>query len=124
MVKEAEQYADDDKQRKEKADKLNTADAVCYEAERLLADYGDKIDSDLKSKIEAKLKEAKEAVQSSDIALAAEHSEALKELMKQAGSAIYSQSQGQGSTTEQGAETKSGDAPYERVVDADFREST
>ena len=124
MVKEAEQYADEDKQRKEKADKLNTADAVCYEAERLLADYGDKIDGDLKSKIEAKLKEAKEAVQSSDIALAAEHSEALKELMKQAGSAIYSQSQGQGSTTEQGAETKSGDAPYERVVDADFREST
>ncbi len=124
MVQEAERYADDDKQRKEKADKLNTADAVCYEAERLLADYGDKIDSDLKSKIEAKLKEAKEAVRSSDIELATERSEALKELLKQAGSAIYSQSQGQGHTSGQGGETKGGDAPYERVVDADFREST
>jgi molecular chaperone DnaK len=127
MVQEAEKYADEDKERKEKADKLNTADAVCYEAERLLAEYSDKLDSDLKGKIEAKLKEAKEAVQSSDIELATERSEALKELMKQAGSSIYSQGQAssQGQTTSsQGQQAKSGDEPYERVVDADYREST
>ncbi len=127
MVQEAEKYADEDKERKEKADKLNTADAVCYEAERLLAEFSDKLDPDLKGKIEAKLKEAKEAVQSSDIELATERSEALKELMKQAGSSIYSQGQAssQGQTTSsQGQQTKSGDEPYERVVDADYREST
>ncbi len=126
MVEEAEKYADEDKLRKEKADKLNAADAVCYEAERLLADYSDKIESELKSKIEAKLKEAKEAVQSSDIELATERSEALKELMKQAGSSIYSQGQAttQGTTTSTQDSREKGDEPYERVVDADYREST
>lgn len=126
MVQEAEKYADEDKARKEKADKLNAADAVCYEAEKLLSEYGDKIDSDLRSKIEAKLKETKEAVQNADVELSTEHSEALKEIMKQAGAAIYSQTQASGGTTSgtsASEQTQSGDAPYERVVDADFRES-
>ena len=131
MVQEAEKYADEDKVRKEKADKLNSADAVCYEAEKLLADYGDKIDADLRSKIEAKLKETKEAVQSSDVDLSNERSEALKDIMKQAGAAIYSQTQeGSGTTSEPptsgpttSEQTQSGDTPYERVVDADFKES-
>jgi molecular chaperone DnaK len=129
MVKEAEQYAEDDKKRKDEADKLNTADAICYEAEKMLADYGDKLESDLRSKIEAQLKETKEAVQSRDIALASERSEALKELMKQAGTAIYSQSQGQGATTAgqssyQGTESNGSNKPHEKVVDADYRKST
>jgi molecular chaperone DnaK len=127
MVKEAEKYADEDKKRKEKADKLNKADAICYESERLLVEYGEKLDSSLRSKIEAKLKEAKEAVQNSDIDAATERSEALQELVKQAGSTIYGQSQGQASSgsqqTEQSSEQKNGNAPYERVVDADFHEN-
>ncbi len=125
MVKEAEQYADEDKKRKEKADKLNSADAICYEAERLLADYADKLDADLRAKIEAKLKEAKEAVNNSDVDLSTQRSEELKELMKQAGTAIYSQGQSTEANTgasTQGSQTQSGDAPYERVVDADFHE--
>jgi len=127
MVKEAEQYAEDDKKRKDEADKLNAADAVCYEAERMLADYSDKLESDLRSKIEAKLKETKEAVQSRDIASASERSEALKELMKQAGTAIYSQSKPEGGTTRETSypgEEEGGSTPYEHVVDADYREST
>lgn len=126
MVKEAEKYADEDKLRKEKADKLNTADSICYEAEKLLAEYADKLDSDLRSKIEAKLKETKEAVQGGDHESAAKRSEELKEVIKQAGTAIYSQSQGAGATTAQNsssAQEQKSDVPYERVVDADFRES-
>lgn len=127
MVKEAEKYADEDKKRKEKADKLNKADAICYETERLLVDYGEKLDSSLRSTIEAKLKEAKEAVQNSDIDAATERSEALQELIKQAGSSIYGQSQGQAASgaqqTEQSSEQKNGNTPYERVVDADFHEN-
>lgn len=126
MVKEAEKYADEDKIRKEKADKLNMADSICYEAEKLLAEYGNKLDSDLRSKIESKLKETKEAVQGGDYESASKRSEELKEVIKQAGAAIYSQSQGAGTTTAQNsssAQEQKGDAPYERVVDADFRES-
>lgn len=126
MVKEAEKYADEDKIRKEKADKLNMADSICYEAEKLLAEYGDKLDSDLRSKIESKLKETKEAVQGGDHESASKRSEELKEVIKQAGTAIYSQSQGAGATTAQNSSSsqeQKGDVPYERVVDADFRES-
>ena len=127
MVKEAEKYADEDKIRKEKADKLNAADAVCYEAEKLLADYADKLQGDLRGKIEAKLKETKEALQSGDVDAATERSEALKELMKQAGSAIYAQSQQGAQEAAQnasaGQQSAQGNAPYERVVDADYRES-
>lgn len=131
MVQEAEKYADEDKVRKEKADKLNAADGVCYEAEKLLADYGDKIDPELKSQIEAKLKETKEAIQSGDEELSAERSEALKETLKKAGAAIYSQTQATegaapGGATPGGATTgqaPTGETPYERVVDADYRES-
>jgi len=127
MVKEAEEYAEDDKKRKDEADKLNAADAVCYEAERMLADYSDKLESDLRSKIEAKLKETKEAVQSRDIASASERSEALKELMKQAGTDIYSQSKGEEGApreTSYPGEKEGGSTPYEHVVDADYHEST
>lgn len=126
MVKEAEKYADEDKLRKEKADKLNTADSICYEAEKLLAEYADKLDSDLRSKIESKLKETKEAVQGGDHESASKRSEELKEVIKQAGTAIYSQSKGAGATTAQNSSSsqeQNGDVPYERVVDADFRES-
>ncbi len=128
MVEEAEKYAEEDKKRKEEADKLNTADAVCYEAERLLADYGDKLESELRTKIEAQLKMTKEAVQNRDVSLAGERSDALKELLKKAGSTIYAQSQGEGAktaqTSYQGTENKGGETPYERVVDADYRETT
>lgn len=127
MVAEAEKYADEDKKKKEEADKLNAADSVCYEAERMLADYGDKINSELRGKIEAQLKETAEAVRNRDIALATERAEALKTLMKEAGSAIYGESQGGGGTTgaagAQGSQS-SEEAPYEKVVDADYREST
>ena len=124
MVQEAEKYADEDKLRKEKADKLNSADAICYEAEKLLADYGDKIESDLRSKIELKLKETKEAVKNSDVELSSERAESLKEIMKQAGSAIYSQSQENVSSGPQSSNTQdSAEAPHERVVDADFHEA-
>lgn len=127
MVQEAEKYADDDKKRKDTADKLNAADAICYEAERMLADYSDKIEGELKSQIESKLKETKEAIASADVALSAERSEALKELLKQAGSSIYSQAQGQqtagGSDHQQQHNAQNGEDPYEHVVDADFHES-
>jgi molecular chaperone DnaK len=127
MVEEAEKYAEEDKKKKEEADKLNAADAVCYEAERMLADYGEKIGEALKGKIEAQLKETAEAVKNRDISLATERAEALKTLMKEAGSAIYGESRGGGGTagSQSGQQSQGGgETPYEKVVDADYREST
>lgn len=126
MVKEAEKYAEEDKKRKEWADKLNAADAVCYEAERFLAEYGEKVDSQLRQKIEDKLKETKEVLEGGDIAMATERSEELKELMKEAGSKIYEQTTPEGTTsyeTSSESEAQGTEAPSGKYVDAEYTES-
>ncbi len=115
MVKEAQIYAQEDKKRKEEVEQLNTADGVCYEAERMLSEFGAKIDMQLRAKIEEKLKETKEAVAKKELNTATEGAERLKELMKQAGTLIYSQKE-----TKTPQEEGQKNAPYERVVDADY----
>ncbi len=57
-----------DKEAKEKVDKVNNADALCFQSEKNLKDYGDKIPADKKSAIEAALSPLKEAVKSQNIA--------------------------------------------------------
>lgn len=119
MVQEAEKYAEEDKKRKETAEQLNSADGVCYEAERLLGEYGTKIETALREKIETKLKETKEAVEKREPSVATERADDLKEAMKQAGSALYAQTQ-QGAAQQTGQQGTQGENPYERVVDADY----
>lgn len=137
MIKEAEQYADADKKRREDVEKLNEADAACYQAEKMLADFADKLTDDLKGKIQTAMRETKEAFARKDAPAASEKGEALKKLLKEAGAVIYSQTQ-----TESGgpyAETKfpggnpppyestgearpSGSGPRGKVVDAEYKE--
>ncbi len=52
MIKEAERYAEADKKRREEVDKLNEADSAAYQAEKMLAEFADKLTADLKSRIE------------------------------------------------------------------------
>ncbi|MBZ0093674.1 MAG: molecular chaperone DnaK [Sulfuricellaceae bacterium] len=128
MVKEAEQFAEQDKQRREEADKLNEADATCYQAERLLADFADKLTADLKGRIETALRDAREAVAQRSVSLAIERSEALKKALKEAGAVIYSQVPGAGVYSETkvpnegGTGPREGGSPHGRVVDAEYKE--
>jgi molecular chaperone DnaK len=136
MIREAEQYAEQDKQRREGVDKLNAADAACYQAERTLADFGDKLTAELKGRIEAALREVKEALTRRDAQLATERAEALQKVLKEAGAVIYSQTPGSGvyaqtpypgAKTEEGASAgearPSGSGPRGRVVDAEYKEA-
>ncbi len=139
MVEEAERYAEADRKRREDAEKLNDADGLCYQAERTLADFGDKLTDELKNRIEAARRETRDACKKRDAAAAADKAENLRKLLKEAGVVIYSQSQGQGSgpyqeTRYAGPEPKpdigaggesrpSGSGPRGRVVDADYKES-
>jgi molecular chaperone DnaK len=102
MIRQAEEFAEKDKQRREEAEKLNAADSVCYQAERTLADFGDKIAEDLKARIETALKDAREALAKRDATLAGERAEALKVVLQDAGQALY--------------------GPGGRVVDAEYKE--
>ncbi len=124
MVKEAERYAEEDKKRREQAEKLNAAESVCYQAEKLLADFSDKITAELKGRIESALRDTRAALAKRDAALAAERADALQRQLKEAGAVIYSQTPNAGVYAQTPFPGAAGDAPTgARVVDAEYRES-
>ena len=127
MIKDAEQYAEADKQRREEAVKLNEADAVCYQAEKLLADFSDKLTEEMRNKLQTAMHETREAINKKDARLATEKAEALTQLVKQAGVMVYSQQPGAGVYKERKVNdipTDSGSSSgRENVVDADYEEN-
>ena len=130
MIRDAERYAEEDKQRREQAEKLNAAESTCYQAERMLADFSDKITAELKGRIEAALRETRGALAQRDAKLATERAEALQKLMKEAGAVIYAQTPGAGIYAEtpapgtpSGEARPSGAGPRGRVVDAEYHET-
>jgi len=135
LIAEAEKYAEQDKQRREQAEKLNTADNMCYQAEKLLAEFSDKLTDDLRKRLEAGLRDTREAITQHDATLASQRAEALEKVIKEAGAAVYAQSAGAPKsgayaqhaapdTSGAGGEAKpSGSGPRGKVVDADYTES-
>ena len=67
MKREAEANAEADRKAKEKADKLNEADAMIFQTEKQLKEFGDKLPSDKKSAIESSLEELKKAYNTGDL---------------------------------------------------------
>jgi molecular chaperone DnaK len=129
MVKDAEKFAEADKKRREQADKLNEADATCYQAEKMLADFSDKLTEELRGKIQQAMNDTREAINKKDADLAAEKSEALAAVLKEAGVVIYSQQPDAGVYKERkvnsaaGGSQASAGSPHEKVVDADYEEN-
>jgi molecular chaperone DnaK len=120
MVRDAEQFADEDKKRRDAAEAKNNADSLIHTTERQLADNGDKVDASLKSEIEAAIAEAKTAVEGGDTETIKEKANALAQVAMKLGQAIYEKQQAQG-----GAEQPAGGdagAGSEDVVDAEFSE--
>ena len=127
MVGEAERYAEADRKRRDEAESLNTADALCYEAEKMLAEFSDKLTAELRGRVEAAVRDTREALRKKDAAAAKERAEALRNLLKEAGVVIYAQSPeapkrgAYAETKWPGGETEAGSRA--RVVDAEYRES-
>ena len=117
MVRDAEQFAEDDKKRREAAEAKNNAESLIHTTERQLADNGDKVDAALKGEIEAAIAETKTAVEGGDPEAMKEKSGALAQVAMKLGQAIYEkQAQAEASP---GGEAE---APKEDVVDAEFSE--
>jgi molecular chaperone DnaK len=126
MIKDAEKYAEEDRRRREQADKLNNADAICYQGERFLADFGDKVAADQRARIESQIKDIKAAIAKKDADGATAQAETLKKTLQEAGAAIYQQAgAAQAGTAQAGASEPRADAqpPHARVVDAEYRET-
>ncbi len=121
MVEDAERYAEEDRTRREDAETLNNADAVCYQAERTLADFADKLAADLRQRVEAALAETKQAVSARDVDQARTRAERLKTVLQEAGSTLYA-----GATAQPPPQQPSGPEPAgepgRRVVNAQYEE--
>lgn len=95
-IKEAEQYAQQDKEQLERIQAKNDAESLIYSTNRLLNDYKDKISSELKDRINKAIQELQEAMKSDNTSLIKQKTEELKKAVEDAGASMYGQSYGSG----------------------------
>ncbi len=129
-VHEAEQFAQEDKQRREEVDTRNNADQMVYQCEKLLSEEGDKFDQADKDALNAEIEGLKEALKGQDINLIKNKQEALQKKFYEVSEKIYKAAQGaQGAAGQQadpnmggnpGAGTQGADGFY----DADYTDVT
>jgi molecular chaperone DnaK len=132
MQKDAEAHAADDKAKRESAEVRNEADSLVYQAEKMLKESGDKADATLKSKIEASVKETKDAIAANDINKMKSAKEKLQQAVMELGSKAYAQQGGPAGAAPQGqpgpdAQAQGQSEPENKkddgkTVDADFEE--
>jgi molecular chaperone DnaK len=120
MVKDAEQFAEEDKVRREAAEAKNNAESLIHSTERQLVEHGDKVDAALKAEIEAAIAEAKTAVEGGEPAAMTEKSQALAQVAMKLGQAIYEKEQQAAASP--GADDAGETKADEDVVDAEFSE--
>jgi molecular chaperone DnaK len=134
MKREAEMNADADKKAKEEIEKLNEADAMIFQTEKQLKEYGDKIPAEKKTAIESALTELKSAHSSKDLAKITTALTGLNSAWSAASEDMYKaqnqggaqqgggdQNQGQGGSN-QGGQGNQGGGGTENVTDVDFEE--
>jgi molecular chaperone DnaK len=120
MVKDAEQFAEEDKVRREAAEAKNNAESLIHSTESQLREHGDKVDAALKAEIEAAVAEAKTAVEGGEPAAMTEKSQALAQVAMKLGQAIYEKEQQAAASP--GADDAGESKADEDVVDAEFSE--
>ena len=119
MKEEAEANSDADKKAKETADKINGADAMIFQTEKQLKEFGEKLSDDKKTPINEALNELKKAYESKDIALIDSAMEKMNEAWKLASEEMYKATQEAGVNNDQKSEKGS---EADDVTDVDFEE--
>ena len=112
-VKEAEQYAAEDKAKKEEVDTHNMADQTVYQTEKTLADLGDKISAEEKSSIQSAVDHLKEVNKGNDVAAIKAATEEVQKAFYAVSEKLYQQANPQG-------QAGAGNASDDGVVDADY----
>ena len=124
-VKEAEQYAAEDKKRREEVDTKNEAEQVAYQAEKLITDNGDKLAEDDKNTLNTKIAAVKDAIGKNDTDLIKAAKDDLMKSLQDIGAKMYQQA-----APQQGApqtDPNMGQAPNQggndgNVYDADYKD--
>ena len=126
MVREAEQYAEEDRRRREAAEAKNRAEQLVYQTEKSLKDYGDKISDEDRSSVESALTSLKEKLAGDDTVAITSATEALQQASYKLAEAVYAQAQpgpgeaqpGATTTTDQGTTTQAdGDVVDAEIID-------
>jgi molecular chaperone DnaK len=121
-IKDAEQYAEEDKRNREVIETRNQAESLVYNAEKTIKEHGDKVSAEDKKSMEKAIEELKESMKGDDIAKIKSDIEKVQEEVQKIGTAIYQkvaqeqaakQAQEQASSPEEGKESK-------EYVDADY----
>jgi molecular chaperone DnaK len=128
MVKQSQEYADQDKQAKERAETKNKADTLAYSAEKTLKDVASKIDDSQKQKIESAIKELRESVKADDEKDIQQKMDALTSALHEISSKVYEQSAKQGEQQpppppgdeDKKSKGKKGEGGEGEIIDADY----
>ncbi len=122
-VKEAEQFAQEDKKQKEQIEIRNNADSLIYQTEKTIKDLGDKVSADDKSKLEGEIAKVREALGGTDNDKIKEATETLSTMSYEVFGKVYQQANQQGPTDGQGFDPGAGAGPKDdNVVDAEYEE--
>jgi molecular chaperone DnaK len=127
MVRESEQFAEQDRRQKEEADARNNADSLIYTAEKTKKDLGEKIAKADVDRIDRAVNALRQALAGKDVEAIKSRSEEVTNVLQEVGTAVYQQAaqqQAQQGTqqAQQPGSTEANDAgDKDRVVDADYR---
>jgi molecular chaperone DnaK len=127
MVKDADAHREEDRKQHELVDARNHCDAMIHSVRKALTEHGDKVGTDEKSRIEAAIKDAEEAMKGSDKAAIEARTQALASASQKLGEAIYAQQQPGAEPHAGGGASAGGGAAGSKaaegdVVDAEFTE--
>jgi molecular chaperone DnaK len=125
MVREAEQYAEEDRRRREAAEAKNRAEQLVYQTEKSLKDYGDKISDEDRTTVEQALGNLKEKLAGDDTVAITSATEALQQASYKLAEAVYAQAQqspgqaqaGPTTTADQGTTQGDGDVVDAEIID-------
>ena len=124
MVRDAEQHAAEDRQRKEEAEARNNADALVYQTDKLLKDQGDKVPAEERDRVEGALKNLRESVAGTDVERIRRDTEALRTASQAFGQRLYEQAAQQQSAGGAAGDTSGGSSDSspsdDEVVDAEI----
>jgi len=121
LVEEGARYAEEDRLRREEIEKRNMADSLCYSAEKLVRDEGDKISDELKNEIQSKISEVRESLEGQDASRIQQLTEELQMTIQKVGAAVYSAA----SSTQGDPYVGEGsdEPPADATVEGEYRES-
>ena len=127
-VKDAEQFAETDKKRREEVDVRNNADQLVYQTEQVISELGDKMGASEKGEIESKLNALKEALKGTDIELIKTGTDALQKKFAEISEKVYREAAAQQQAQQPGPDAGAQDAQGGSTggsdyVDADFKDA-